>query len=153
LMKKKLSGLSGALLFALCVSVEAQQPKLAKIGLLRASSAEREFINTMLQRELSALGYLDGKDIAIEFRAADNKFDRFPALVDELVHLNVDILIITSTAAALVAKSATRTIPIIVMGITDPVGAGLVDSLARPGGNITGFTSIPADLSGKRLEL
>src|SRR5262245_47089952 len=135
------------------VETRAQQPKVAKIGLLRASSDEREFINKMLQRELSALGYVDGKNIAIEFRAADNKFDRFPALVDELVRLNVDILIITSTAAALVAKNATRTIPIIVMGITDPVGSGLVDSLARPGGNITGFTSIPADLSGKRIEL
>ena len=142
-----------AMLFALCVSVEAQQPKMARIGLLRGSSFEREANIEMLRRELSTLGYVDGRNIAIEFRAADNKFDRFPALVDELVRLKVDILIITSTAAALTAKKATATIPVIVMGITDPVGAGLVDSLARPGGNITGFTSIPADLSGKRIEL
>jgi putative ABC transport system substrate-binding protein len=141
------------MLFALCVSAEAQQPKMAKIGLLRGSFREREENIQMLQRELRALGYVEGKNIAIEFRAADNKFDRFPALVDELVRLKVDVLIISSTAAALVAKNATRTIPIIVMGVTDPVAAGLVDSLARPGGNITGFTSIAAVLSGKRLEL
>jgi putative tryptophan/tyrosine transport system substrate-binding protein len=142
-----------ALLFTLCVSVEAQQPKLAKIGLFRASSAEREAFIETLRRELSALAYVDGKNIAFEFRAAENKFDCFPALVDELVRLKVDILITSSTAAALAAKKATATIPIILMGVTDPVAAGLVDSLARPGGNITGFTSIPDVLSGKRLEL
>ena len=142
-----------AVLCAPCTTIQAQQPKVAKIGLLRGSFREREENIEMLRRELSTFGYVDGKNIAFEFRAADNKFDRFPALVDELVRLKVDILIITSTAAALVAKKATATIPIVVMGVTDPVGAGLVDSLARPGGNMTGFTSIPADLSGKRIEL
>jgi putative ABC transport system substrate-binding protein len=144
---------AAVMLLAVAVIAEAQQPKLAKIGLLRASSAERDAYIEMLRHELKALGYVDGKNIAFEFRAADNKFDRFPALIDELVRLKVDILITSSTAAALAAKKATATIPIIVMGVTDPVGAGLVDSLARPGGNITGFTSIPAVLAGKRLEL
>src|SRR5262245_13355176 len=152
IQNRKLVGIVAIVVaFALCgARAEAQQPK---VGLLRGSFREREENIQMLQRELRALGYVDGKNIAIEFRAADNKFDRFPALVDELVRLKVDVLIITSTAAALVAKKATTTVPIIVMGVTDPVGAGLVDSLARPGGNITGFTSIPADLSGKRIEL
>ena len=131
------------LLLVLCVSVEAQQPKMARIGLLRASSFEREANIEMLRRELSALGYIDGKNIAIEFRAAENKFDRFPALVDEMLRLKVEILITSSTAAALVAKNATLTIPIIVMGVTDPVAAGLVDSLARPGGQHYGIYQHP----------
>ena len=142
------------MLFALCLPVEAQQPaKVAKIGLLRGSFVEQDTATEILRRELRALGYVEGKNIAIEYRSADNKFDRFPALVDEMVRLKVDILIVSSTAGALAAKNATRTIPIIVIGVTDPVAAGLVDSLARPGGNITGFTSIAAVLSGKRLEL
>ncbi len=136
------------------VSAEAQQQaKVKKIGLLRGSFAERDASTEILRRELRALGYVEGKHIVIEYRSADNKFDRFPALVDEMLRLKVDILITSSTAAALAAKNATRTIPIIVIGVTDPVSAGLVDSLARPGGNITGFTSVAAILSGKRLEL
>jgi putative tryptophan/tyrosine transport system substrate-binding protein len=138
----------------LCSSAQAQQQtKIAKIGLLRGSFVERDIATEILRRELRALGYVEGKNIAIEYRSADNKFDRFPALVDEMVRLKVDILIVSSTAAALAAKNATRTIPIIVIGVTDPVAAGLVDSLPRPGGNITGFTSIAAVLFGKRLEL
>ena len=139
--------------FALCVSVEAQQPKMAKIGLLRAAFLEKEKFIEMLQRELGSFGYVDGKNIAFEFRAADNKLERFPELVDELVRLKVDILITSSTVAALAAKKATATIPIIVMGVTDPVAAGLVDSLARPGGNITGFAYVEFPMLGKWLEL
>jgi putative tryptophan/tyrosine transport system substrate-binding protein len=136
---------------------EAQQPakvaKIAKIGFLRGSFFEQDTATEILRGELRALGYVEGKNIAIEYRSADNKFERFPALVDEMVRLKVDVLIVSSTAAALAAKNATRTIPIIVIGVTDSVAAELVDSLARPGGNITGFTSIAAVLSGKRLEL
>ena len=97
-----------AMLFAFCASVQAQQPKVAKIGVLRGALVEREAFIERLRRELSVFGYVEGKNIAFEYRAADKKFDRFPTLVDEMVRLKVDILIITSTAAALVAKKATQ---------------------------------------------
>ncbi len=104
-------------------------------------------------RGLRELNYIEGKNIAIEYRYAENKLDRLPALADELVRLKVDVLLTASTPAALAAKKATTTIPIVFFGVSDPVEAGLVDSLARPGGNITGFTTIAAVLAGKRLEL
>ena len=102
---------------------------------------------------LRDLGYVEGKNIAFEYRSADNKLDRLPALADELVRLKVDVLVTPGTSEALAAKNATRTIPIVFFSGGDPVAAGLVDSLARPGGNITGFTNIGAVLAGKRLEL
>jgi len=140
----------GAMLLALTFPAESQQTKkIPRIGWLASGSASAE----ALRQELRALGYVEGKNIAIEYRSADNKLDRFPALANEMVRLDVDILIAASTAAALAAKNATKTIPIVITGVTDPVAAGLVDSLARPGGNITGFTDIAAVLSGKRLEL
>jgi ABC-type uncharacterized transport system substrate-binding protein len=129
---------------------EAQQAKVPKIGLLSLRGIGYE----LFQRELSKLGYIEGKNIVIEFRSADNKLDRLPALADELVRLKVDVLFTRSTADALAAKNATRTIPIVfISGAGDPVEARLVDSLARPGGNITGFTTIAPMLAGKRLEL
>ena len=102
---------------------------------------------------LRELSYVEGKNIAIEFRDADNKLDRLPALADELVRLKVDVFIASAPRAALAAKNATRTIPIVFYDVADPVALGLVDSLARPGGNITGFTIITEVLAGKRLEL
>src|SRR4029077_5470551 len=99
------------------------------------------------------LGYIEGKNIAFEFRFADNKLDRFPALTDELIRLKVDLIFVSDPNAALTAKNATKTIPIVFLLGGDPVEAGLVDSLARPGGNITGFTTISAVLAWKRLEL
>ena len=115
-----------------------------------ATAAEQR---ELLGRELRALGYVEGKNIAFEYRYADNKVDRLPALADELVRHKVDVLVTTSTTEALAAKNATRTIPIVFLGTGDPVAAGLVDSFARPGGNITGFTTIAPVLAGKRLEL
>jgi putative ABC transport system substrate-binding protein len=106
-----------------------------------------------LLREFRKLGYVEGKNIAFEFRSADNKLDRLPAVADELVRLKVDVLITPGTPTALAAQNATRTIPIVFAAVADPITAGLVDSLARPGGNITGFTEIPERLAGKRLEL
>ena len=131
-----------------------QQAKVAKIGWLGARPAataakQRE----LLGREFRALGYVEGKNIAFEYRYADNKLDRLLVLADELVRQKVDVLVTTSTAEALAAKNATRTIPIVFLGTGDPVAAGLIDSLARPGGNITGFTTIAPVLAGKRLEL
>ncbi len=102
---------------------------------------------------LRARGHVEGQNLAIEYRFTDGKFERLPELAAELVRLNVDVLIANSTNAALAAQNATRTIPIFFMGVTDPIGAGLIDSLARPGGNITGLTNIASVLSGKRLEL
>ena len=102
---------------------------------------------------LRDFGYVEGKNIAYEYRYADDKLDRLPALAEELVRLKVDVLVTPGTPGALALKKATQTIPIVFTDVTDPVATGLVDSLARPGGNITGFTSIETALAGKRLEL
>jgi putative tryptophan/tyrosine transport system substrate-binding protein len=141
-----------ALLFALSFSAEAQQPaKIPKIGFLGTRPAPAS--GQEVWQELRKLGYVEGKNIAIEFRYADNKLDRLPALADELVRLKVDVLVTPGGAETLAAKNATRTIPIVFVGVGDPVEDGLVDSLARPGGNITGFATIRGALAGKRLEL
>ena len=132
---------------------DAQQPaKVPKIGWLTIGSgggSGRE----LFRRELRALGYVEGKNIIIEYRSTENKPDQLPILADEIVHLKVDVIVTGSTVGALAAKNATRRIPIVVYTSGDPVAAGLVDSLARPGGNVTGFTTIGAVLAGKRLEL
>jgi putative ABC transport system substrate-binding protein len=107
----------------------------------------------VFRRELRELGYIEGKNIAFETRSAEGRFDRFPALADELVRLKVDVLFASSTSEALAFKNATQTIPIVFIVTSDPVADGLVDSLARPGGNITGVTTIATVLAGKRLEL
>jgi putative tryptophan/tyrosine transport system substrate-binding protein len=132
-----------------------QQAKVPKIGWLGALSLASDTGRELLGRELRALGYVDGKNIAIEYRYAGDKLDRIriPALADELVRLKVDVILATATPVALAAQNATTTIPIVFLNVPDPVAAGLVDSLARPGGNITGVTTIAAVLAGKRLEL
>ena len=155
-MKRKFTGAAlCTMLLALSVPVKAQQQaKVAKIGYLSFRSASDPAPGTeVFRRELRALGYVEGKSIAFEYRSAEGKFERFPALVDELVRLKVDVLLTPGTPAALAAKNATRTIPIVFTAVADPVSTGLVDSLARPGGNITGFTEISEVLAGKRLEL
>jgi putative tryptophan/tyrosine transport system substrate-binding protein len=142
-----------ATLFAIAVRAEAQsQGKVPKIGWLSARRASNSGQETIV-RMLHDLGYVEGKNVAFEYRFADNKLDRLPAMADELVRLKVDVLLTPGTPGALALKKATRTIPIVFLDVTDPVAAGLVDSLARPGGNITGFSSIEAVLAGKRLEL
>ena len=131
-----------------------QQAKVAKIGWLGVRSASGQAPGTeMFRREFRALGYVEGKNIAFEYRDAEGKPNRLPAVADELVRLKVDVIVTASTISALAAKNATRTIPIVFYSAGDPVATGLVDSLARPGGNITGFTVISALLAGKRLEL
>jgi len=152
----KLVGLLAILVLLVgCVGMgEAQQQaKVAKIGWLGVRPDDSTTSFELFRRALRALGYVDGKNITFEYRSADNKFDRLPALADELVRLKVDVLVTSSTPAALAAKNATRTIPIVFLNVADPVAAGLVDSLARPGGNITGLTNIAPVLAGKRLEL
>jgi putative ABC transport system substrate-binding protein len=135
------------------VAQAQQQAKVPKIGWLGVRPAASDTGREGLRRELRVLGYVEDKNIVFESRSADDKLDRLPALADELVRLKVDVLIALTTPAAVAAKNATRTIPIVFLGGFDPVVLGLVDSLARPGGNITGFTSIASVLAGKRLEL
>jgi putative ABC transport system substrate-binding protein len=137
---------------------EAQQAKkVIKIGFLgtRPASGSSGVRNSFesVRSILREFYYVEGKNIAFEYRRADNKLDRLPALADDLVRLKVDVLVTPGINEALAAKNATSTIPIVFSTTADPVAAGLVDSLARPGGNITGFTYIGAVLSGKRLEL
>src|SRR5215510_11384410 len=155
-MKKKISVLTlGALLLALCASAQAQQlKKIPRIGYFSGNSASADSPRVEAFRQgLRALGHIEGQNIAIEYRYTDGKFERLPDVAAELVGLKFDVLVAVTTNAALAAKNATRTIPIVFMGVSDPVEAELVDSLARPGGNITGLTHIAPVLSGKRLEL
>ena len=143
-----------AMLSALCLPASAQQQtKIPKIGWLGVRPAASDTGRESFDREFRALGYVEGKNIVFEYRSADDKMERLPALADELVRLKVDVLLASLTPAVVAAKNATRTIPIVFYGGFDPVALGLVDSLARPGGNITGFTSIAVTLAGKRLEL
>jgi putative ABC transport system substrate-binding protein len=145
----------GAVLFALSFPAHAQQPaKAPRLGLLAGSSSSGESPRVEAFRQgLRDLGHVEGKNIAIEYRYANARFDKLPALADELIRLKLDVLVASTTPAVQAAKNATRTIPIVFFGVFDPVAAGLVDSLARPGGNVTGFTNIATTLAGKRLEL
>ena len=136
----------------LCFPANAQQQaKIAKIGWVGVGGAGSG--RELFQQTLAELGYFEGKNITIEYRDGEARPDRLAALADELVRLKVDVLVTASGAVAQALKNATRTIPIVFLSVGDPVAAGLVDSLARPGGNITGFTIISPVLAGKRLEL
>jgi len=134
------------------VALAQQQTKVSKIGWLSARGAANIGQETIVGM-LRDLGYVEGKNVAYEYRFADDKLDRLPALAEELVRLKVDVLVTPGTPGALALKKATQTIPIVFTDVTDPIATGLVDSLARPGGNITGFTSVETPLAGKRLEL
>ena len=157
-MKKKITVLTlCAMLFALCVAAEAQQPKkVSLIGYLSSfdpagESARSEGIRLALRE----LGYIEGQNITIEYRYAEGKNDRAPELAAELVRLKVDLIVVSAGLGTIqAAKNATKTIPIVMTGGgSDPVEAGLVESLARPGGNVTGITTLARELGGKRLEL
>jgi putative ABC transport system substrate-binding protein len=137
-------------------AVVAQQvEKVARIGFLEAGAAttNQHFLDAF-RRGLTELGYTEGRNVVIEQRWADGRNDRFPALLAELIKLKVDVIVQASTPGAVAAKAATSTIPIVFVGVADPIGSGLVASLARPGGNLTGFTlGEDLGLDGKRLEL
>src|SRR5215471_17533602 len=143
------------ILVALCTSVEAQQQKkVPRIGFLSATSPSTISARTDAFRQgLRDLGYVEGKNIVIEWRYAEGKMDRLPDLASELVRLKVDIVVTGGPAATRPAKEATVSIPIVMAFDTDPVGNGLVASLARPGRNITGLSVLAPELSGKQLEL
>jgi putative ABC transport system substrate-binding protein len=155
-MKRKITGLTlCAMLFALSVSAQAQQPgKIFRIGFLDQSTAAGIGVRwDALRQELNKLGWIEGKNIAIEYRYAEQKQERLPELAAELVRLKVDLIVASETPPAAAAKKATTTIPIVVATSSDPVGAGLVASLARPGGNVTGNSSLAVELNTKRLEI
>ena len=143
------------MLFALCFAAEAQQSKkIPRIAYLTTTFASEVTGRVdALRQGLHQLGYLDGKNIVIEYRYGEGKPDRLPALAAELIDLKVDLIVTHGFPPARAAKQATTTIPIVMAVIGDAVGAGLVASLARPGGNITGMTSISSEMYGKRLEL
>ena len=143
------------MLLALCFSAEAQQPaKIPRIGFLDNSTAAGSAVLVeAFRQELRKLGWIEGKNIAIEYRFAEQKNERVPELAADLVRLKVDLIVVAGTRPALAAKSATTTIPIVITVAGDPVGAGLVASLARPGGNVTGLSSLLTELGTKRLEI
>jgi putative ABC transport system substrate-binding protein len=145
------------MLLASCPAVEAQQPtKVPRIGYLSPGDAASDSTRSeAIRLALRERGYIEGQNIAIEFRYAERKRDRYPELAAELVRLKVDILLVTGGYPVMrAAVNATTTIPIVMMGSgIDPVEAGLVESLARPGGNVTGITILTTELGGKRLEL
>jgi putative ABC transport system substrate-binding protein len=144
-----------AALFALCSSGEAQQPtRIPRIGFLITSSPSAIAPRMDAFRQgLRELGYVEGKNIVIERRHAEGKSDRLPALAAELVSLKVDIILTSGPTATRPAKEATSTIPIVMTFDDDPVGSGFVASLARPGGNVTGLSTLSPEISGKQLEL
>ena len=167
LMRKRFLGLTlsplpfalslvSAMLFALCPTAEAQQPKkVPRLGYLvtagdpgNLGSPDKAF-----RQGLRDLGYVEGENILVEYRYLEGKRDRIPSVVAELVRLKVDVLFASTPPAIRAAKEATTTIPIVMVTFNDPVATGIVDSLARPGGNITGLTRLDRELSGKRLEL
>ena len=142
--------------FAICGAVaEAQQPtKVPRIGWLSSPSLSLNAARVEAFRQgLRELGYVEGKNIVIEWRSAEGKLDRFPALAAELVRLKVDVIVTAGAAVTRAAKEATSTIPIVMTNTGDPVGDGIVSSLARPGGNITGLSTLAPELNGKRLEI
>src|SRR5262245_560982 len=134
------------------LAARAQQPKLARIGALYIGTADEEAFKTNLREGLSELGYMEGQNIAFEFRSAEGKLDRLPELAAELVRLKVDVIVAVYTPPSLAAKQATREIPVVVM-VGDPVETGIVPSLARPGGNITGVSLVAAASNAKSVEL
>ena len=147
--------LSGAMLFALCYSASAQQPgKIFRIGFLDNSTASGiAVLSEAFRQELRKLGWIEGKNIAIEYRFSELKAERLPELAADLVRLKVDLIVTTGEPPARAAKSATTTIPIVMANAGDPVGSGFVASLARPGGNVTGLSNLGPELNSKRLEV
>src|ERR1043166_8795963 len=143
----------GATVAAWPIVAPAQQ-KIPRIGFMGNSTAALEANLVDAFREgLRELGYEEGRNIVIEYRWADGEYERFSTLVAELIAARVDLIVTAGTPAALAVKKATTTVPIIMAAVGDPVGTGLVPSLARPGGNLTGLSAIAPDLESKRLQL
>jgi putative ABC transport system substrate-binding protein len=152
--KKSLFLLMVVLVGAPGIIADAQQPptKIPRIGYLMTRSLD-PVRTEALRQGLRELGYVEGKTIVIEWRSAEGKLDRLPGIVAELVRLNVDVIVTAGPVPTRVSKDATSTIPIVMTQVNDPVGNGFVASLARPGGNITGLSTLAPEISGKQLEL
>src|SRR5215469_622749 len=152
--RKFLATLLGGAAAAWPLSARAEQArKTHTIGLLSPATSVFTPNSTVLVNTLRELGWIEGQNIAVERRYAENRLERLPELAAELVHLNVEVIVATGTLGPLAAKRATSTIPMVMTAAGDPLGSGLVASLARPGGNVTGMSLMVPDLGGKRLEL
>lgn len=156
-MKKAaaLSILVSLMLLTAAVVAAVQQPpkKIPRIGVVVSGETERSSLYEAFQRGLRDLGYIEGQNLLIEYRYGKGKLDRMPGLVNELVEQKVDLLFVTNQVAIRAAKKTTKTIPIVMVSSVDPVTAGHVESLSRPGGNVTGLSELSRDLSAKRVEL
>jgi ABC-type uncharacterized transport system substrate-binding protein len=144
-----------AMLFALCSAADAQQTgKVPRIGVLDATTASSSAVLwDGFRQELSKLGWIEGQNFSFEYRYAEQKPERLPELAADLVRLKVDVIVAAGTPPPLAAKNATTTIPIVMTNVGDPVASGLIASLARPGGNVTGLSSLSPELNTKRLEV
>ena len=156
-MRKLISNLAVLVLVSLLAhAAEAQQgKKIPRIGIVSGSGDPSDPGPQVeaFRQGLRDLGYIEGKNILVEYRYVEGKLDRIPGLVAELVQVKVDVLVVGPLPSIRAAKEATKTIPIVMVSFVDPVATGIVESLARPGGNITGLTTLARDLSGKRLEM
>jgi len=144
--------LAGSLLTAPLAAEAQQAAKVPRIGYVSTNLAANPHLREAFLQGLRDLGYVEGRNVVIEYRSAEGKLERFPALAAELVALKVDVIVAANTRAALAAKHATRTLPIVFATAVDPVTNGLVTSLARPGGNVTGLSNLAPELVGKCLE-
>jgi len=147
-----IGALAGGLLTAPFAAEAQQAAKVARIGYLATNLAANPHLREAFRQGLQDLGYVEGRNLVIEYRDAEGKDERLPALAAELVALRVDVIFAPNTPSARVAKQATRTLPIVFAVAADPVTDGLVTSLARPGGNVTGLSALSPELVGKRLE-
>jgi putative ABC transport system substrate-binding protein len=149
--REVIAGIAGAAAWPL--AARAQQPgRIFRIGMLETISAELNEANLAAFREgLQDLGYVAGRNLVLEYRSAEGDARSFPVLISELIGLNVDVIVTRGTPASLATKNATRTIPVVMAGVTEPLL--IVESLARPGGNITGFSGVQSELDAKRIEL
>jgi putative ABC transport system substrate-binding protein len=134
------------------IGLRAQQPKVARIGALYLGIADEESFKRGLRQGMSEQGYVEGRNVTFEFRSADGKLDRLPELATELVRLKVDVIVALYVPCALAAKKATQDIPIVILA-GEPVETGIVTSLSKPGGNITGLSLMASASNGKSVEL
>ena len=152
--RKLIAAFGAGALVAPFATFAQQSGKIYRVGYLGNSSASLEpDLVEAFRQGMRDLGYIEGKNLVIEFRWAEGRYDRFASLVTDLIHLPVDVIVTAGTPGTLAAKNATKTIPLVMAVSGDAVGAGLVESLARPGGNVTGLTTMVSELEGKRLEL